>query len=575
MRGAAAGLALLAMVPLAQGEPAGREPLSAAILSGEAHYETPLDLSAYAMPRGSPPTHASFHGRLRFTVLPADAHGKLVIDRWNIATPGGEYFLPPAFDFGFVEVDEQLVPVERGIVTGSGDWWDWIVGPGRTWQDGDSGWSRASLPFALMEKNANCLHHGVLTFRYRNESEVSHVAYQVSHETCYYFQFDAWGTAAATRQADPAIDEAAVTAGYRSEVARRFPVKPIERLAQDFPRINAAKFGSTEDIAPGDMTVFGVLVQGVHYAGGCGTRAGLYPYCDEMMLPSYSVAKSVVAGFALMRAELLVPGVRNAPVADYVPECRATGGWDGVTFEQLLDMATGRYDSAADQADEDASNTSRFFLAPSHAEKVRIACTRYPRKDPPGKLWVYHTTDTYLLGAALSAWWKRQNGAQADFYEDLLVKPVFSRLGLSPEVATTRRTLDDARQPFTGWGLVLRREDLLRLGAFLSLDEGKIANDQLLDPAMVRAALQREPTDAGYRAAEDGMRYNNGVWAWDIAQYAGCRKPAWIPFMSGFGGISVAMPPNGIVYYYVSDGGTFRWARAVVETAQIRSVCRD
>ena len=575
MRAAAAGLALLAMAPLAQGEPASLKPLSAAILAGEARYETPVDLSAYAKPPGAARAQTPFRGRLRFTVLPADAQGRLIVDRWKIATPDGEYFLPPAFDFGFVEVDGRLVPAERGIVAGSGDWWDWIVGPGRSWQDGDSGWSRASVPFSLMEKNANCLHHGVLTFRYRGDSEVSRVAYQVSHETCYYFQFDAWGAAAAMRAPDAGIDGAAISAAYRREAARRLPVKPIERLAQDFPGIDPTNFGSAEDVAPADMTVFGVLIKGVHYAGGCGTRAGRYPYCDEMALPSYSVAKTVAAGFALMRAELLHPGVRKALVADYVPECRAAGGWDGVSFEQLLDMATGRYDSAADQADEDASNTSRFFLAPSHAEKVRIACTRYPRKAPPGKLWVYHTTDTYLLGAALSAWWKQQSGPQADFFEDLLVKPVYARLGLSPEAMTTRRTLDDVRQPFTGWGLVLRREDFLRLGAFLSLGEGKIAQEQLLDPAMVRAALQRDAADPGYRAAEDGTRYNNGVWAWDIAQYAGCRKPAWVPFMSGFGGISVAMPPNGIVYYYVSDGGVFKWARAVVEAARLKSLCRD
>jgi Beta-lactamase len=574
MRGAAAGIALLAMTPLAQAQHWTPEPLPAAILAGEAPYAAPVDLSAYAMPFGAAPAQADFTGRLRFTVAPQEARAKLVLDRWKLATPAGEYARPPAFDFALVQVNGWLVPVERGIVAGDGDWWDWVVGPGRAWQDGDSGWSRASLPFALMEKNANCLHQGVLTFRYRGDREVSRVAYQISHETCYYFQFDAWGTAAASRAADPGIDRAAVAAAYGSELARRLPVRPIAMLAKDYPNLDRTRFGSAEDIDPRDMSAFGVFIRGVHYAGGCATRAGRYPYCDEMPLPSYSVAKTVMAGFALMRAELLHPGVRDALVTDYVPECRAAGGWDGVTFEQLLDMTTGRYDSPDDQADEDASNMSRFFLAPTHAEKVGIACTRYPRKQPPGARWVYHTTDTYLLGAALGAWWRRENGPDADFYRDLLLEPVFRRLGLSPELATPRRTLDDARQPFTGWGLVLRRDDLVKLGAFLALGEGRLGNEQLLDPAMVRAALQRAPGDTGLRAADDSMRYNNGVWAWNIAQYAGCRKPAWIPFMSGFGGIAVAMPPNGTVYYYVSDGGVFHWARAVAETGRIASVCR-
>lgn len=545
----------------------------AAILAGDARFTAPAGLGEHAMPAGSQPAQAEFRGRLRFTVAAGDAQSRLVADRWKIATPDRAWSVPPAFDFGFVSVDGHLVPVERGIVAGDGDWWDWIVGPGRTWQDGDSGWSRASVPFALIERNANCIHNGVLSFRFRGESEVSRVAWQVSHETCWYFQFDAWGTAAATRLPNAGIDVAAVAGAFRSETARRLPVRPVEALADDFPGLDPGSFGSTKDIPPEEMTAFGVLLGGVHYAGSCGTRAGPYPYCDEMLLPSYSLAKTVMAGFALMRAERLRPGARNALVVDHVPECRAAGGWEGVTFEHLLDMTTGRYDSPAIQADEDAMNTERFFLSTTHAEKLAIACTRFPRKEPPGQRLVYHTSDTYLLGAALAAWWRQQQGPGADFYRDLLVEPVFQRLGLSPEIAVPRRTLDAEAQPFTGWGLVLRRDDLVKLGGFFSLGQGKFGEEQLLDGQMVRAALQRDPADTGLRTADGEFRYNNGVWAWDIAGYAGCKAPAWIPYMSGFGGISVAMPPNGAVYYYASDGGTFRWARAVVETHRLGSVC--
>ncbi len=73
-------------------------------------------------------------------------------------------------------------------------------------------------------------------------------------------------------------------------------------------------------------------------------------------------------------------------------------------------MASGHYDSPTSEADEDASNTGRFFIATTHAEKIQFACTHYPRKDAPGKRWVYHTTDTYILGAALAAWWRKRKG---------------------------------------------------------------------------------------------------------------------------------------------------------------------
>ncbi len=575
-RRAAPRVALCAVASFAIAQAAGAPPFDAAILAGRSAYSAPVNMAAYAMPAGAAPAKNEFTGRLRFDASPADAGSKLVIDRWGMATPGREYARPPAFDFGFVQVDGRLVPVERGIVPGNGDWWDWIVGPGRTWQQADDGdWSRASVPFALMEKNANCMHHGVLTFRYRGDTGVSRVAYQVSSETCHYFQFDAWGAADASRGRDAGIDAAAIGAGYRDEVSRRLPVQPIERLKQDYPGLDPANFGSTQEIAPEDMTVFGVMIRGVHYSGGCETRQGPYPYCDEMPLPSYSLAKTVMAGFAVMRAERLDPGVRRALVTDYVPECRDAGGWDGVTLENLLDMASGRYGSAATDVDEDLSNTGRFFLSTTHKEKIHIACTVYPRREPPGKRWVYHTSDTYVLGAALAAWWRKEHGPGSDFFRELLLDPVYRRLGLSPEIATTRRTLDEAEQPFTGWGLVLRRDDLVKLGGFLALGEGRLGKDVLLDPAMVRAALQRDAGDAGFPARDGNFRYNNGVYAWNIAAYLGCPKPVWIPFMSGYGGIVVAMLPNGIVYYYVSDGGVFRWARAAAETARLAPLCHE
>jgi hypothetical protein len=568
-------VAAVLQVPRAAATEAAR-PLDAAFLTGAAAFGQPLPLTAFAAPADAGPAQAWRAGHLKFEVPLAAAHVRLLLDRWNFATPEQEYAAPPPFNFTLVQVGDHLVPLERGIVPGAGIWWDWIVGPGRVWSEpGDGGWSRASLPFALIEKNANCMHHGVLTFLYRGEREVSRVAYQISQETCYYFKFDAWGTAVAVREPGAGIDEAAIAASYRNEVARRLPVKPIEALAADYPGLDPAQFGSPQDVTPEHMTLYGVLIRGVHYAGGCMTRQGPYPYCDEMPLPSYSLAKSVLAGFSLMRLELLHPGARRALVQDHVPECRDAGGWDRVTFEHELDMASGRYDSTASEADENASSTSRFFIATTHAEKIAIACTRYPRKAAPGKRWVYHTTDTYILGAALAHWWRARHGAEADFYRDLLLAPVYRRLGLSPELATPRRTVDEAAQPFTGWGLVLRRDDVVKLGGFLAIGEGRLGTEPLLDTGMTRAALQRDRKDPGLRATDENFRYNNGLWAWNIQQYLGCRKPAWIPFMSGFGGISVVMLPSGIVYYYVSDNAEFRWARAVAEAHRIGPVCRQ
>ena len=90
---------------------------------------------------------------------------------------------------------------------------------------------------------------------------------------------------------------------------------------------------------------------------------------------------------------------------------------------------------------------------------------------------------------------------------------------------------------------------------------------------MLEAALQRDPADPGLTASTGDFRYNNGFWAWNAQSYLGCKAPAWIPFMSGYGGIIVAMMPNGIAYYYVSDGGKYAWAKAAAEADKMSSFC--
>lgn len=39
--------------------------------------------------------------------------------------------------------------------------------------------------------------------------------------------------------------------------------------------------------------------------------------------------------------------------------------------------------------------------------------------------------------------------------------------------------------------------------------------------------------------------------------------------MSGYGGITVAMMPNGATYYYFSDNNEFSWSAAVAEADKL------
>jgi hypothetical protein len=534
----------------------------------------PWTMTAFAPAEGArQPSHA-FEGRLVLGGELPGARFRVLRDQFGDArTNGGAAQHLPAFDFRFVQSGHALIPERRGAIASDHPEWEFVLEPGRVWdQDGDGGLTRAAIPFALQERNANCLHNGVLTFLFGDGARITNVAYEIGRETCAYFKFDAWGERRARYIPQPVPDKARLIGEFRREVAGRLPTRPIASLAEDHPGADPGEFGSPLEINPEDLTVFGVFIDGVHYTGGCETRFGPYPYCDALDLPSYSLAKTLVGALATMRAALLDPRVLSATIGSLVPEC-AGHGWDDVTIAETLDLSTGHYNSAADQHDENAPDMLAFFLAEDQASRIRFACTHYPRKTSPGTRWVYHTTDSYLLGTALAAWHRRRTGRAADFFRDLLVEPIWHPLGLSPAADITRRTRDASHQPFTGYGLTLQRDDVVKLARFL-VAGGHIGDRQVVDPAMLRAALQKDPAHPGLEASGPAFRYHYGVWAWNAAAYLGCSEPAWIPFMSGYGGIIVAMLPDGIIYYYFSDGGAYAWAHAAREADRIHPFCR-
>src|SRR3546814_11947731 len=87
-----------------------------------------------------------------------------------------------------VQTGSHIVPVRRDSVPGSHPHWEYVPSPGRVWDEaGDNGYSRVALPFALQQKNANCMHNGVLTFLVKDDGPVSTVAYPISSETCLSF----------------------------------------------------------------------------------------------------------------------------------------------------------------------------------------------------------------------------------------------------------------------------------------------------------------------------------------------------------------------------------------------------
>jgi len=518
------------------------------------------------------PARNHFEGILRFEMSDETSHIEALKDKFDVTTEASLHVNRlPGFSFAFVQQGDALIPVLRGPQRTSHPYWEYIIEPGRVWQESaDGDWSRASLPFALKEKNQNCLHNGLLTFLFKNDGSVSRLAYQVGSETCQYLHINLWGVATARYIPEkPGGSDLAIVA-WQKESINRPVVKPLHELAEKYPSFNPDKLLPP---AADDITVYGLIADGVHYRSNCPTRFGPYPYCDVIDLPSYSLAKSVFAGLGYMMMVRQWPEFAYLSVSALVPECRLPDGrWDDITPHNLVNMMTGNYTSAGNSIDEDSAVMSQFFLAESHADKIRFSCETWPRQQPPATQLVYHTTDHYLLGTAMNVFLRQKKGPQADIFHDLIIKNVFEPLQLSQTSRVTQRTYDEAAQPLTAYGLFFRPDDIARLGDFLN---SGVSHPELFRQQDIAAASFQDSSNLKRWHYARGEAYSLGFWGFDVAPYLPCSAETWIPFMSGYGGIIFALLPNGVSYYYFTDGGHGHWKDAAVEINKISNYCKE
>ncbi len=529
-----------------------------------------IDYQHYGLPANAASPTNYLEGSLSLTISPGTLveHGTALKGQYQDPAT-----LPP-FDFQFVQHGSHVIPVTRQLVHTGHTTWEWLLLPGRVWDEkGDQGFSRVAIPFALQEINANCTHNGVLTFLFRGDGSVSNAHYQIGQETCSYFQFTLHGSAGIKYRPHAVEDAAGVRARYEQEVAARTPVKPLADLASDFPTAGIDISALTSDQDAAHLTSAGVYYRGVHYRQACETRLGTYPYCDQLALPSYSLAKTLVTGLGVMRAaQIYSPSIAGLTVSDYIAECDMPR-WQDVTLLNALDMATGNYNDAAYARDESSEATiAGFFSQSTHAKKARFSC-HYPRKAPPGSRFVYHTSDSYLAARLLQQFYADQQGAGADFFRDWLVNDIFKPLDLSPLSYHSKRTYDEESQVWGGYGLTLLGDDLVKLGRWLAEGQGRLRGEQVLSPQLYAEAMQQ--TDAAGLATGKHGRYQHGIWAYNAGHEGAlnCRSPLWLPYMSGFGGIGVVMLPNQMVYYFVSDNHQHGFLTTLRELAKISPLC--
>ena len=549
-------------------------PLSAGFLLGADPMTATVPMAAFAPPSPATPSEQVFSGTLRLIDVERAGGFRAIHDPWDRSGEIGEPLRHlPGFEFEFVQRGSDVIPLVTGVQRSSHPYWEIMLLPGKAWQAADDhGWTRISLPFALQERAANCTHNGVMSWLFRDNA-VSRVAYQVVSETCGYFKADLWGVVDADYTPRDLADKAApMIARVDAHRANRLPVRSLEQLAENYAAIDALTLGVADGIPAEDISVLGLVVDGIHYRGDCPTRQGPHPFCSSLPLPSYSTAKSIFASIATMRLERLYPGVSGKLIASLVDECDEPR-WRNVTIENALDMATGNFESTDHEVDENSPAHEAFVFADRHAEKIEFACSHFPRKAAPGTTFVYHTSDTYLVGVALQRFLEQRDGG--DIYDSVLLEPIWHVLGLSPQLDVTKRTYDDEAKPFTGYGLTYETDDIIRIANWLAYGGAIVDGKPALDTKMLEASLQRLPGVTGLRAGSDDVYYNNGFWAYDAGPSLGCGESVWVPFMSGVSGITVAMFPNEVIYYYFSDSYVFRWQTGREAAHAIRPLCPD
>lgn len=577
--------------PLSGNGNVNRSVLTSSQLFSSAAPAAPVDDSAgFGLPANAAAPSQAFEGTLTLSVPETSGDSQILRNDFGYDTANNSPWRHLAsFSFQFVQNGSYLIPVQQGLTVTGSPAWNYIVGPGRVWQEtADSGYMRASIPFALVERNQNCVHNGEMTFLFNRTRtpDISKVRYQVTQETCLYFKLNLWGQLAATYTPGSIANDQALENAEAAEVANRLPTKPFSALATDYPNsgINIANF--TQGFkSPADITTYGLLINGVHYVSACQTRYGAYAFCGDMRLPSYSTAKSSFAGLAMMwLGQQYGSAVYGRLIRSYVPQYVNGGDWANVTFDNTADMATGNYISAGNLADESTSQETAFLTAEPYSAKIKDAFTPFPHKAAAGSTWVYQSHATFILTQAMNGYLQQQQGSGADIFNSIR-DAVYKPLNMSQGSLSMLRTDNSpAGKPFGSYGLFFIQDDVAKIGRFLNNSGGAINNAQVLDAARLQESLFRAANpstlgvavpDTGTPVAPNTFRYHNQFWAKHMttAEFPQYHCNFWVPFMSGYGGNTVLLLPNGVTYYLFSDGNEFIWYTAVNEINKIAPLC--
>ena len=485
----------------------------------------------------------------------------------------------PEISFHMFSHNGYLVPSYRDIIIPDGQQKQWrvILSPGKTWSEpGDEGMSRASFPFALVDRSWNNTLNGIATFAY-DDASVTNLRVQIVQQTSAGFLHEGAATLSMSREANTSMDIELLAQQFDNELANLLPTKPWAHLSELYPDINFTPFN--DGLAPNSISASAIWHNNKIYMQACHTQYGEFPYCQFMRHGIFSATKSAAAALALSHlAQRYGEEVLAYRVADYIDIEAPHDGWDRVTFVDLINMAAGIGNHDTDpastnyHADENQSPMGNWSRATSASEKISIATQQYGNFPwQPGEVFRYNTTHTFMLSAAMDSLVRQREGQRLWPW---LMAHVYRPIGIAhlPMMHTTESD-PNLSLPVFGVGLYPTVDEAIKI-ANLFHNLGQYQGKQLLHPEVTRNMLYRT-SEHGFRNVHDVNQYGEGKYHrsfWGTA-FGHSNCSVQVPFMNGYGGNLIGILPNGVIVLRFAEAQNYRTLPMIEVAAQLAPVC--
>ncbi len=259
----------------------------------------------------------------------------------------------------------------------------------------------------------------------------------------------------------------------------------------------------------------------------------------------------------------------DRPIDTYMPELRGSG-WEGVSVQDILDMASGINCLESDDPDAYTSPSAPFYRyestlgmlpAVDHAPASTYDyIASLPRLQAPGQVFQYTSANTFVLG-----WLAERLTGQP--YAELMHQELWRHIGAEADAAIVISPMGAAA---SHGGISARLRDLLRYGLLYTPSWHTVSRTQVISPTYLRKIQTGGRPDLFTRGAGSagwidmlGERPRHNTYMWDVVMDDGDF------FKAGFNGQGLWISPtHDLVVAFFGHGNaataSVRFARAIV-----------